>query len=71
MYANDTTVYYASKNKNTFRRKLQNGTNVFFLSLCQSNNIYKRLPLCGLEYGKISNSWIHLIFAWKVKLFNK
>ena len=65
LYADDTTVHYASKNKIIFRRKLQMGANSFlfgaFPITCMF--IYKRPHSCGLVLGKICNTWIHSKFT--------
>ena len=47
LYADDTTVHYASKNKITLRRKLQMGANGFF-NWCISNNMYVHLQKTSL-----------------------
>ena len=49
LYADDTTVHYASKNKIVLRRKLQMGANGFF-NWCISNNMHVHLQKTSLMW---------------------
>ena len=59
MYADDTTVHYASKNKIVLRRKLQKGSNGF-LSWCLSNNMHVNLQKTFIMWVGTWQTLLHM-----------
>ena len=59
LYADDTTVHYASKNKIFLRSKLQKGSNCF-LNWCLSNNMHVHLQKTSIMWIGTWQNLLHM-----------